>query len=50
MPGKLQHAAETVKETKAEPTQPSRKKLPHKMEMLSVAAAKGTATTDKAEP
>ena len=26
-PGKLQQAAETVKETKAEPTQPRRKKL-----------------------
>ena len=27
LPGKLQQAAETVKETKAEPTQPRRKKL-----------------------
>jgi len=27
LPGKLQHAAETVKETKAEPTHPRRKKF-----------------------
>ena len=28
LPGKLQQAAETVKETRAEPQQPSRKKFP----------------------
>mmetsp|Transcript_7542 Transcript_7542/g.17111 ORF Transcript_7542/g.17111 Transcript_7542/m.17111 type:complete len:265 (-) Transcript_7542:92-886(-) len=48
-PGKLQQAAETVKETKAEPTQPRRKKLADKTQALPVDAENGTAITDKAE-